>query len=81
MKTRVRLTIAACLPAREVRSSSRSWRKAAAETSCNHLRNLGKGMVARYVESRGGTASNPERRWEVFEPLLSSPRLPSALGD
>ncbi len=43
--------------------------------------NLGKDMVARYVESQGGTASNPERRWEVFEQLLSSPRLPSALGD
>ena len=41
--------------------------------------NLGKDMVARYVESRGGTASNPERRWEVFEGLLSSPRLPSSL--
>ena len=41
--------------------------------------NLGKDMVARYVESQGGTASNPERRWEVFERLLSSPRLPSGL--
>jgi hypothetical protein len=41
--------------------------------------NLGKDMVARYVESLGGTASNPDRRWEVFEGLLSSPRLPSGL--
>lgn len=41
--------------------------------------NLGKDMVAHYVESRGGTASNPERRWSEFEGLLASPRLPSAL--
>ncbi len=41
--------------------------------------NLGKDMVARYVESRGGTASSPDRRWQIFEGLLSSPRLPSAL--
>ena len=42
--------------------------------------NLGKDMVARYIESRGGTAANPERRWEEFERLLSSPRLPSDLA-
>jgi hypothetical protein len=41
--------------------------------------NLGKDMVARYIESRGGTAANPERRWQEFERLLSSPRLPSGL--
>jgi hypothetical protein len=41
--------------------------------------NLGKDMVRRYIESRGGTASNPERRWQEFERLLSSPRLPSGL--
>ena len=41
--------------------------------------NLGKDMVARYIESRGGTAANPERRWAEFERLLSSPRLPSDL--
>jgi hypothetical protein len=42
--------------------------------------NLGKDMVARHVESRGGTAANPERRWAEFERLLSSPRLPSGLA-
>ncbi len=42
--------------------------------------NLGKDMVARYIESRGGTAANPERRWAEFERLLSSPRLPSDLA-
>jgi hypothetical protein len=42
--------------------------------------NLGKDMVARYVESRGGAEANPERRWAEFERLLSSPRLPSGLA-
>jgi hypothetical protein len=41
--------------------------------------NLGKDMVKRYVESQGGTASNAAKRWQVFEQLLSSPRLPSGL--
>jgi hypothetical protein len=41
--------------------------------------NLGKDMVRQYIESRGGTASNPSRRWDEFEKLLSSPRLPSSL--
>ena len=41
--------------------------------------NLGKDMVRRYIESRGGTPSNPGKRWEEFERLLSSPRLPSGL--
>jgi hypothetical protein len=41
--------------------------------------NLGKDMVRRYIESRGGTTDNPARRWEEFARLLSSPRLPSGL--
>jgi hypothetical protein len=41
--------------------------------------NLGKDMVRRYIESRGGTASAPAKRWAEFEALLSSPRLPSGL--
>jgi hypothetical protein len=41
--------------------------------------NLGKDMVAKAIEAQGGTAGNPERRWELFEQLLSSPRLPSTL--
>jgi hypothetical protein len=41
--------------------------------------NLGKDMVRRYIESRGGTAEHSERRWSEFETLLSSPRLPSGL--
>jgi hypothetical protein len=41
--------------------------------------NLGRDMVRRWVEARGGTADQPERRWQVFSGLLSSPRLPSGL--
>ena len=41
--------------------------------------NLGQDLVRRYVEAQGGTADRPERRWEVFTELLSSPRLPSGL--
>jgi hypothetical protein len=41
--------------------------------------NLGKDLVAHYIESRGGTPQHPERRWAEFERLLSSPRLPSDL--
>ena len=41
--------------------------------------NLGKDMVRRYIESRGGTADQPAKRWEEFERLISSPRLPSGL--
>jgi hypothetical protein len=42
--------------------------------------NLGKDLVAHHIESRGGTARNPERGWAEFERLLSSPRLPSNLA-
>jgi hypothetical protein len=41
--------------------------------------NLGKDMVRRYIESRGGTPDKPAKRWEEFERLISSPRLPSGL--
>ena len=41
--------------------------------------NYGKDLVRRYIESRGGTASDPATRWTEFERLLSSPRLPSSL--
>src|SRR5258706_7635414 len=42
--------------------------------------NLGKDMVAAYIESRGGTAANTQRRWAEVARLISSPRLPSALA-
>ena len=41
--------------------------------------NLGKDMVRRHIESRGGTQDNTAKRWEEFERLLASPRLPSGL--
>jgi hypothetical protein len=43
--------------------------------------NLGQDLVRQYVEARGGTADNPDRRWREFGALLSSPRLPSGLGN
>jgi hypothetical protein len=41
--------------------------------------NLGEDMVRNYIERRGATADQPEKRWREFERLLSSPRLPEAL--
>ncbi len=41
--------------------------------------NLGQDLVRRYIESRGGTANQPAKRWQEFAKLLSSPRLPSGL--
>lgn len=41
--------------------------------------NLGEDMVRQHVEKRGGTAKDPEKRWQIFEELLSTPRLPSSL--
>jgi hypothetical protein len=42
--------------------------------------NLGKDLVQRFVENRGGTATQPAKRWQVFLDLLGSPRLPSGLS-
>jgi hypothetical protein len=41
---------------------------------------VGRDIVARWVESQGGTDADPARRWELFEDLISSPRLPSSLA-
>ncbi len=41
--------------------------------------NLGKDLVRRHIEALGGTDDNPQKRWEEFERLLSTPLLPSAL--
>ncbi|HEX6160097.1 MAG TPA: hypothetical protein VF111_08025 [Thermoanaerobaculia bacterium] len=40
--------------------------------------NLGRDLVREYVERKSG--GNAQKRWDVFEELLSSPRLPSGLG-
>jgi hypothetical protein len=37
---------------------------------------LGEDMVRAYIEKRGGTEQEPEKRWYAFEQLLTSPRLP-----
>jgi hypothetical protein len=41
--------------------------------------NLGKDLVRRFVEARAGRGASASRRWDEFERLLSSPRLPSTL--
>ena len=41
--------------------------------------NHGKDLVRTFIEKRGGTPANAVRRWQEFEQLLSSPRLPSGL--
>ena len=41
--------------------------------------NLGEDLVRQYIESREGAAGDAARRWQEFERLLGSPRLPSGL--
>ncbi len=41
--------------------------------------NLGKDIVKEYIERNGGTEEYPERRWQIFEELLSTPQTPSGL--
>ena len=41
--------------------------------------NLGKDLVASYIERRAGP--DPARRWSEFAALISSPRLPSGLKE
>ncbi len=41
--------------------------------------NLGLDIVRDWVDRQGGTATQPEKRWEVFRRLLSNPYTPSAL--
>jgi hypothetical protein len=41
--------------------------------------NLGKDLVEQYVERHAGPGATPERRWQVFRELLSSPALPADL--
>jgi hypothetical protein len=43
--------------------------------------NLGKDLVKKFVESRGGPAGQPASRWDEFVSLLASPRLPSGLRE
>ena len=41
--------------------------------------NYGKDLMRKFIEARGGTPDRRDRRWQEFEKLLSSPRLPSGL--
>ena len=41
--------------------------------------NVGEDMVRRYIEKRSD--ADPEKRWNEFGKLLSSPRLPGGLTD
>ncbi|WP_232064545.1 hypothetical protein [Rhodocytophaga rosea] len=41
--------------------------------------NLGQDMVASFIEKKGGTTANPQKRWTLFEELLSQPHVPSQL--
>ncbi|MFD2514860.1 hypothetical protein ACFSRY_13370 [Pontibacter locisalis] len=41
--------------------------------------NLGQQLVREYIEARGGTDENPEKRWELFEEILSNPYTASML--
>ena len=41
--------------------------------------NLGKDIVKSYIENKGGLDEYPQRRWELFEYLLSTPQTPSGL--
>lgn len=41
--------------------------------------NLGKDLVANYIESQGGTADNPDKRWALFGELLSNPNSASTI--
>lgn len=40
---------------------------------------FGKELVKNYIENNGGTVDNPQRRWELFAELLSTPQTPSGL--
>ena len=41
--------------------------------------NLGYDIVKNYIESSGGTVDNLNKRWELFENLLSTPQTPGGL--
>jgi len=41
--------------------------------------NYGQYLVEKYIEKNGGTADHPQKRWEIFEKLISTPQVPSNL--
>lgn len=40
---------------------------------------LGQDIIRNYVLKHGGTADNPEKRWEIFTKILSTPQTPQGL--
>jgi hypothetical protein len=42
--------------------------------------NVGRQAVADYMQRKGATADNPERRWQVFTDLLSTPNTASSIS-
>ena len=42
--------------------------------------NLGKDLIAKHIDAQTQGSTDPDRRWEAFVQLLSSPRLPSGLS-
>jgi len=41
---------------------------------------MGRLLVLDWLAANGGDAAHPERRWQLYQTLLASPRLPSDLG-
>ncbi|MBC7827500.1 MAG: hypothetical protein H7122_07135 [Chitinophagaceae bacterium] len=63
-----------CLMSNEMAAKSISFiRKNRSYVICY---NYGLDLVRNYIESRGGTASAPDKRWELFGWLLSNPVTP-----
>ena len=42
--------------------------------------NVGKDLVSNYVKNLGGTMENPEKRWEIFKEIISTPITASSLA-
>ena len=41
--------------------------------------NLGQEIIENYIIKNGGTENHPEKRWELFKFLLTTPQTPSGL--
>lgn len=41
--------------------------------------NVGQDIIKNYIERNGGTENNPQKRWELFKLLLSTPQTPGGL--
>jgi hypothetical protein len=48
--------------------------------SYNITYSAGEELVEQWIVAQGGTESDPKLRWTLFEELIGSPRLPSALN-